>query len=73
MRKKLGLLLFAGAAGCGYLAYRIAGGDVGAFEAKQLLSQNSASQLAAGAAGCLVIGWVALFGGNKDKRRRKAA
>ncbi|MEM1450499.1 MAG: hypothetical protein AAF957_28540 [Planctomycetota bacterium] len=73
MRKKLGLLLFAGAAGCGYLAYRIASGDAGAFELEELLASNDATALSASAAGCLLVGWVALFGGNKDKRRRRTA
>lgn len=73
MRKKLGLILIAGAAGCGYFAYRIAGGDAGAFQAKELLAQNDASALSASAAACLLVGWIALFGGNKDKRRRRRA
>ncbi|MEM9379450.1 MAG: hypothetical protein AAGB93_05815 [Planctomycetota bacterium] len=73
MRKKLGLLLFAGAAGCGFLAYRIAGGEAGAFDARELLASNDATALSASAAGCLLVGWVALFGGNKDRKRRRTA
>jgi len=73
MRQKIGLLLIAGAAGAGYFAYHIAGGDAGAFEARELLRSNDASALSAAAAGCLLVGWIALFGGNKEKRRRRRA
>ena len=73
MRQKFGLLLMAGAAGAGYLAYHIAGGDAGAFEARELLRSNDASALSLAAGGCLLVGWVALFGGSKERRRRRRA
>ena len=47
MRKKLGLMMAAGAAGCGFFAYHLAGGTSGSFDPRLLLSQNDASALTA--------------------------
>jgi len=72
MRKKLGLMMVVGAAGCGFFAYHLAGGTSGSFDPRMLLSQNDASALTATAGACLLMSWLALFGGDKNKKRRTA-